>query len=72
VTDNDAGQATPRAELERQIMDSNVPKNEREWWAAREIERLQAIVRVNGLRWGHTHAEIDALLTSHKQGERRE
>ena len=30
--------------------------------AGDEIERLQAIVRVNGLRWGHTHAEIDAIL----------
>lgn len=30
--------------------------------AAKEIERLRAIVRVNGLRWGHTHAEVDALL----------
>ena len=30
--------------------------------AANEIERLRAIVRVNGLRWGHTHAEIDELL----------
>jgi len=29
---------------------------------ANEIERLRAIVRVNGLRWGHTHAEIDELL----------
>jgi hypothetical protein len=27
-----------------------------------EIGRLRAIVRVNGLRWGHTHAEIDKLL----------
>jgi hypothetical protein len=27
-----------------------------------EIERLRSIVRVNGLRWGHTHAEIDAIL----------
>jgi hypothetical protein len=34
--------ATPRAELERQIMDPNIPKNEREWWAAAEIERLRA------------------------------
>ena len=23
-------------------MDPNVPKNEREWWAANEIERLRA------------------------------
>jgi hypothetical protein len=30
--------------------------------AADEIVRLRAIVRVNGLRWGHTHAEIDALI----------
>ena len=30
--------------------------------AADEIERLRAIVRVNGLRWGHTHTEIDELL----------
>jgi hypothetical protein len=37
-----AGQATDRAVLEQQIMDPNVPKNEREWWAAREIERLRA------------------------------
>jgi hypothetical protein len=28
----------------------------------KENERLRSIVRVNGLRWGHTHAEIDALL----------
>lgn len=33
--------ATPRAELERQIMDWNIPKNEREWWAATEIEALR-------------------------------
>ena len=33
--------ATPAAELERQIMYSGEPKNEREWWAAREIERLR-------------------------------
>ena len=33
--------ATPRKELERQIMSSLVPKNEREHWAAREIESLR-------------------------------
>jgi hypothetical protein len=33
--------ATDPQELERQIMDPNIPKNEREWWAAREIERLR-------------------------------
>jgi hypothetical protein len=37
-----AKQATPSSSLEQQIMDPNVPKNEREWWAAEEIERLRA------------------------------
>lgn len=37
----DACQATPAKELERQIMSASVAKNEREWWAAREIERLR-------------------------------
>ena len=32
--------ATDPKELERQILDSNVPKNEREWWAKRRIEDL--------------------------------
>lgn len=29
-----------------------------------EIGRLRAIIRVNGLRWGHTHAEIDEMLAN--------
>ena len=29
---------------------------------AAEIVRLQAVVRVNGLRHGATHAEVDAML----------
>jgi len=41
---SDECQATPKAELERQIMDPNVPKNEREWWAAAEVERLQGLL----------------------------
>jgi chromosome segregation ATPase len=36
-----ACQATPFAELERQMMDANVPKNEREWWSWREINNLR-------------------------------
>lgn len=39
-------QATPREELERQIMSSLVPKNEREHWAAREIESLREQVKM--------------------------
>jgi len=34
-------QATPDGELRRQILSHFVPKNEREWWAARAIERLE-------------------------------
>ena len=35
-------QATPREELLRQLLDSRIPKNEREWCAAREIEDMRA------------------------------
>ena len=35
-------EATPFAELERQMMDVNYPKNEREWWSWREINSLRA------------------------------
>ena len=34
-------QATPFAELERQMMDVNFAKTEREWWAWREICNLR-------------------------------
>ena len=34
-------QATPPVDLRQQIMDSRVPKNEREWWASRTIEELE-------------------------------
>ena len=36
-----AYQATPNATLREQIMDSRIPKNEREWWASRHIEQLE-------------------------------
>ena len=35
-----AYQATPASTLEEQIMNPCIAKNEREWWAAAEIERL--------------------------------
>jgi hypothetical protein len=34
--------------------------------AADEIDRLRAAIRVNGLRWGFTDAEIDAVLNQQK------
>ena len=40
-TDDTPCQATPSADLRQQIMDSRVPKNEREWWAQRTIEKLE-------------------------------
>lgn len=45
MSEDKAKQATDPIDLERQIMDSNIPKNEREWWAAREIEKLRAAVQ---------------------------
>jgi len=38
------GIATQRDELRRQIMSHGVAKNEREWWACREIERLRGLI----------------------------
>jgi chromosome segregation ATPase len=38
-------QATTAGDLRQQILDSRVPKNEREWWASREIEKLERGVR---------------------------
>ena len=43
-----AAEATPHKELIAQIMNSNLPKNEREWTAAREIEKLRAEVNNRG------------------------
>jgi hypothetical protein len=43
TTSDQSSQATPADELRRQITDPNIPKNEREWWAAQEIERLTAL-----------------------------
>jgi hypothetical protein len=41
-----AYQATPASTLEGQIMNPCIAKNEREWWAAAEIERLRAEVKL--------------------------
>lgn len=46
--------ATPAATLEEQIMSETVPKNEREWWAHREIEALR-------LSLDGTRLEVDEL-----------
>ena len=41
MPDDQPCRATDPKELERQIMDASVPKNEREWWAKHRIEELQ-------------------------------
>ena len=41
MSDHEAKQATPHSQLIAEIMDSRVPKNEREWAAKDEIERFE-------------------------------
>jgi len=48
---DEAHEATPDHELERQIMSYNEAKNEREWWAMHEIERLREALR-RLVAWG--------------------
>lgn len=50
-------------EIIRQIMDSRIPKNEREWAAAREIEDLRRKLRdmKRHLRAANKGAEIASL-----------
>lgn len=43
---NEAKQATPHSELIKQLMDSRVPKTEREHAARREIEMLREALRL--------------------------
>ena len=58
---SDAKQATPPAELERQICSATVPKNEREWWAHHEIARLQESNRLRAELLAAARAELAAL-----------
>lgn len=43
--------ARPHGELIRELLDSRIPKNEREHAAAREIERLRAEVETGHYNW---------------------
>ena len=52
MSDHEAKQATPHATLLAELLDSRVPKSEREHAAAREIERLTA-----ALQWEQSRAE---------------
>ena len=41
MDDKTCKQATPSASLEEQILNPNIPKNEREWWASKHIKYLR-------------------------------
>lgn len=53
--------ATPREELERQIMCPSVPKTEREWCAADEITRLRAEVAQNAIDLEEYRRDVERL-----------
>jgi len=55
-----AQQATPREQLLKELMDSRVPKTEREHAAAREIERLRAALAEDAKDW----SELESLRES--------
>lgn len=48
-------------DLEQAIMDPNISKNEREWWAAEEIERLRDAIDA-GIFWLKENADDKALI----------
>lgn len=69
----DAKQATPREQLIQELLDSRIPKTEREHCAASEIERLRAEVtkRHEANRW-NVYPDGDALrvcLGGHEKHE---
>lgn len=56
--------ATPNEELRRQILSHVVPKNEREWWASRTIEKLER--ELNAANESFKKLNLHALnLTDH-------
>lgn len=57
-------QATPNEELRRQILSHVVPKNEREWWAASAIERLELELAAANDRIKRLEEAGDALKAS--------
>ena len=62
-------QATPPAELEAQIMSYNVPKNEREWWAQKEIERLRSELAAARAELAAERGRLEWALGSLSRGE---
>lgn len=59
------GRAADASDLRDRIMNPNVAKSEAEWWAAREIERLEACIREmveHKKRLDQVYAAIDERL----------
>lgn len=54
--------ATPKADLERHIMDINIPKSETEWWAFHEIEMLRSELATAVDGHEQWNAAIEAVL----------
>ena len=63
-TDDKPRQATPFADLRQQIMDSRVPKNEREWWAQRTIEKLETELAAEKAECNLNRTRIASLFWS--------
>ena len=66
--------ARDKATLEQQIMDAGIAKNDAEWWAMSEIERLRAAlqrllvaVTSSAIRGEDWEAEIQSARTALKQ-----
>lgn len=55
------GRATEASDLRDRIMNPNVAKSEAEWWASREIERLEACIREMVEKIAVLEDEIDNL-----------
>ena len=56
-------QPTPDGELRRQILSKCVDKSEREWWAARTIERLEFELNAANDRIKRLEESGDAMMS---------
>ena len=66
--------ATSTATLEEYITNPCIPKNENEWWASREIERLRKYEKlvqfIASDYWELSHDKIRWLYTEYKTKSR--
>ena len=67
MSDHEAKQATPHATLLAELLDSRIPKSEREHAAAREVERLTAALRHEADCVDAAKAEIERLTEENRR-----